>query len=141
MEPDSAYMADRSPFQPQVEDRTYIPASPGPYQPPDYSDHSYEPRVSTFDAPHAEVPQQSAGAVPPQREPSVPVQQVQPSMMAIPGESGATVSVAEGAAPAVHESLLTPIEPLVQLPQGSGIQEDGQKLLPKLTKTSPPPPN
>ena len=141
LEPDSAYMAGRAPFQPQVEDRTYIPASPGPYQPPDYSGHSYEPRVSIFEPTHAEAPQQSAGIIPPTREPSVPAQQVQPPETAIPIEGGATVPVADGPnAPAVHESLLNPIEPLVQLPRTTGPKQEEQKFLPKLTATTPPPP-
>ena len=139
LEPES-YVPDKSTFQPKVEDRTPIPLSPGPYQPPELPGRPFQPRIATFQSQQSPAPQLPTS----QLVPVVPTIAAQPMPEAdIPAILGTTPTVPSTESPISQQSpgpLQAPV-PLVQLPPTTGvIQQQEQKMLPENATGVPPPP-
>ena len=143
-----AYIPERTPFQPRVDDRTQMPVSPGPYQPQQQlPGQPFEPRMAAFQPQQSAAPQLPTSQPTPVQEtaeaPSVSAQTLTDAdISAILGAAAATPVPAQAASdpvPQVHESLQTPIPPLVQLPQkGGAAQQQEQKMLPENAAGAPP---
>ena len=136
-----AYVPRKTSFQPEIEDRTEIPMSPGPYQPPELPGQSFEPRLATFQSQESSVPQ-------------LPTAQlaITPDVSTVPGQEqiGSDMTATNGITPVspvsevskekIHEALLTPIPPFVQLPLAGGTPtQPEQKMLPENATGAPPP--
>ncbi len=138
-----AYLPGKRSFQSEIEDRTAIPVSPGPYQPPELPGKPFEPRVATFQP--QQVVSQQLPASQPTTAPESSSVTAEPvpnlDLSGVPGITPPTPPVQGKTAHQVPESLQTPIGPFVQLPQAGGTQPQGkeQKMLPEKATGVPSP--
>ncbi len=137
-----AYLPEKKSFQSEIEDRTAIPVSPGPYQPPELPGKPFDTRVAAFQPQQVASPQLPASQPTTAPESSSVSTEPMPDLdlSGVPGITPTPLSTEIPAQP-VPESLQTPIDPFVQLPQASGTStQEEQKMLPEnATPPSPPP--
>ena len=138
-----AYIPQKTSFQPEIEERTQIPVSPGPYQPLKFDDQPFKPRVATFQSPQSPAPQLPTSQpvlpadVSPVATQPIPEQDLSEILGTTPAESPTQSPIP----PQISESLQTPIGPFVQLPSNTGVAPlQEQKMLPENAIGAPPPP-
>ena len=138
-----AYFPQKTFFRPEIDERSQIPVSPGPYQPPELPGPPFQSRVSTFQSQQSVAPQlPTSQPVPAAEVPPVATQPLpEVDLSEILGTSPTEVTTESPTPLQVNESLQTPVGPFVQLPSTTGAaQPQDQKMLPENATGAPPPP-
>lgn len=138
-----AYIPQKTSFQSEIEGRSQIPISPGPYQPPELPGQPFQPRVASFQSQQSPAPQlptsQPVPATDASQVATQPIPEVDISQ--ILGTTSSGTSPEPPTHPQVSGSVQAPVEPFVQLPPKTGVSmQQDQKMLPENTTDSLPPP-
>ena len=137
-----AYIPQKTSFQSEIEGRTQIPLSPGPYQPLEFPGQPFQPHVATFQSQQSAAPQLptsqpvTTSVVPPVSTQPMPEVDIS-AILGTPPVGSPTVSTT-----AQQSTVPQTPQPLVQLPPTTGVaQQQEQKMLPENATGAPPPPD
>ena len=136
-----AYIPQKTSFQSEIEGRTQIPLSPGPYQPLEFPGQPFQPHVATFQSQQSAAPQLptsqpvTTSVVPPVSTQPMPEVDISAVLGTTPvGSPTVSTTVQQSTVPQMPQ-------PLVQLPPTTGAaQQQEQKMLPENAIGAPPPP-